>query len=269
MWSGIPERIKRLMRKWIRSLCVMMTAVLLAMGMCGCAMATQVDLTEEQSKLVAEYAAGLLRKYDQNTTSLQTFTEETLREEPEEEVVEEEVQEEEPQEEETSEPDVEELMDDYTEPIDDAVPEAPVYEYSDSIADAVGVDGFDIQYTDYEVCDSYPKSEEGSWSISMSARRGRKLVVLHFNITNMQNEEAECDILHAGKSYRLFLNDNRINEQVTVLLNSLSQYSDTIPAGVSEDTILIFEAPSEEAESIETMDLLIKDANSSDRFKIQ
>ncbi len=256
------------MRRKIRNMCMVITAIMLSMGLCGCALTAQVDLTEEQSKLVAEYAAGLLRKYDQNTTSLKSFTEETLKEEPEEEVVEEEPSEQ-ISEEEKEEPDVEELMDDSAETIEETVPEAPVYEYSDSIANAIGVGGFDIQYTDYEVCDSYPKSEEGSWSISMSARRGRKLVVLHFNITNVQSEDAECDILHAGKSYRLFLNDNRINEQVTVLLNSLSQYCDTIPAGVSEDAILIFEAPSEEAEDISTMDLLIKDANSSDRFKIQ
>lgn len=255
------------MKKSMRRLYILTTAVLLICLLGGCGMFAQPDLTEEQSELIAEYAAGVLRQYDRNEGSLKEFDEDMLKEEPEtpEEPVQEESVVDEPETEEQ--PETEDTAEEAA-PVS-AENEQPQVVYSDSFADAIGIDGFDIAYTDYEVCNSYPKSEDGSWSISMSARRGKKLVVLHFNITNSNDADTECDILHQNKSYRLLLNDTRINEQVTVLLNSMSQYCDVIPAGATEDAILIFEADEEAAENIESMDLIIKDDHGSDRFQIK
>ena len=51
------------MKKTIISL---LTVSLTAITLTGCALAPVPDMTEEQEKLVAEYAAGLLLKYDQS-----------------------------------------------------------------------------------------------------------------------------------------------------------------------------------------------------------
>ncbi|MBQ7581617.1 MAG: hypothetical protein IJU25_02225, partial [Lachnospiraceae bacterium] len=52
-------------RIFIVALCALMLCFL-----CSCGLFTSLDLTKEQSGLVAEYAAGLLKKYDRNGARL-------------------------------------------------------------------------------------------------------------------------------------------------------------------------------------------------------
>ena len=49
-----------------KSIISLLTVTLTAITLSGCALAPVPDMTEEQEKLVAEYAAGLLLKYDQS-----------------------------------------------------------------------------------------------------------------------------------------------------------------------------------------------------------
>ena len=55
--------------RWHKGVALILCVVLLG-ALCACDMFASLDLTEEQSGLIAEYAAGLLKKYDKNGARL-------------------------------------------------------------------------------------------------------------------------------------------------------------------------------------------------------
>lgn len=249
---------------------------------CGCGLFSQLNLTEEESELIAEYAAGLLRKYDTNS-KLKEFAD--VEEEPVSEEVPETVEEpmeevteapaEEPVEE-PSEAPVEPDFFDITEGITDTDSAGePVYENetevsTSSISELVNTPDCDISYLGYELCDKYPDNADNEWLMSMAAADGKKLCVLDFEITGNSGGDVVCNILDSGKSYRLIVNGSeKINESVTVLMDSFSQFNEVIPAGESKKAVLIFELDNELADSINSLDLIIKDKNNSDTVSLQ
>lgn len=271
------------MKSNIRKVILILSTVLLMATLCGCDLFTQINLTDEQSSLIAEYAAGLLKKYDTNGKLKDIVEEkaEKLEETPEETpegAVEEE--QEEPVEEtatvDTVDASVEPDFYDITEGMEvvdagsESVGAGEIETSNSSIADLLGVSGCDITYSGYELCDQYPDNGDNSWVISMAARDGKKLCVLKFNIANNSGEEMICNILNSGKSYRLIVNDDkRINETVTVLMDSFSQFNEKLDAGDSREAVLIFEPDTELAESINSLKLIIKDKDNSDTISLE
>lgn len=254
---------------------IILGAVLIFASMCGCDLFSGVDLTKEESELIAEYSAGLLRKYDTNG-KLKDIKQVDAEEMPEEimptpeptpEIVEEPVPGQNP-----DELDFNEASDalDVIDASDDTATEEEIATSGSSIADAFDIEGFDITYQGYELCDKYPENADNSWLISMAAREGKKLCVIKLGITNVSNSEGVCDILNAGKSYRLIVNeDTRINETVTVLMDSFSQFAENLAIGESRETVLIFEPDASLADSISSLKLIIKDSETSDTFDLQ
>ena len=264
--------------KWkIGRICAVLFSIMLAFSLCGCGMFASLDLTEEESGLIAEYAAGLLKKYNRNGAKL--MNPDTLQEEEtaqQEEPEEPEIPEEEPK---ADEPEAafsaEELsFEDLSEEnpdelgVEDVSGEEIAYS-SDSMAACLGLSGIEVNYQGYDVCDTYPDQPDNSWLISMSARKGKKLVVVRFELANNSSDKQQCDILNAGKQYRLIVNnEKRINETVTVLMDSFSQYSATLDAGASEEAVLIFELDEELVDQVNSLDLVIKDSSGSETFKL-
>ncbi|MBR4168512.1 MAG: hypothetical protein IKR47_02130 [Lachnospiraceae bacterium] len=255
---------------------VVLLCTVLLCAFCGCGMFASLDLTEEQSGLIAEYAAGLLKKYDRN--GIRLMNPDAIRE-PEEEAAPQEVtptpevQEEAPEEPEGTPADelsFEDLSE--MEGNDSGMDEPDAEEQTFStkaIGDCLNLQGVDVVYKDFELCDIYPEHPDNSWLISMAAREGKKLTVLRFSLENNSDVDVLCDILNAGKQYRLVVNhEKRINETVTVLMDSFSQFNATIPAGAAEDVVLIFEMDNDLADSIRSLDLVIKDNLGTDTFRL-
>lgn len=256
-----------IIKKDFKKVAMILGAILIFASLCGCDLFSGVDLTKEESELIAEYSAGLLRKYDSNG-KLKDVKETALDETFEEAV---------PTPEPTSEVEPEELDFDEASSVldvidasDDAKTDEEIVTSGSSIADAFNIEGFDITYQGYELCDKYPENEDNSWLISMAAREGKKLCVIKLNISNISDSENACNILNAGKSYRLIINEeNRINETVTVLMDSFSQFAELLGPGESRDTVLIFEPDASLADSISSLKLIIKDSETSDTFDLQ
>lgn len=273
---------------------VLMTSILVS-----CDLIPQLDITEEQQELVTEYAAGLLRKYSKNGASLKdplsTLEEEDTEgdeaevEEPEAETetaepeaVESEAIESETENSDDAESETEDSQDASAQDVDPLVftedeteiGDAPLYEdisaTGSSLGNAVGYPSIDMTYNGYEVCDRYPAQEDNSWLVSMSATEGKKLIVVHINIANNSDAEQECDVLNAGKSYRLLVNDStRINESISVMMDAFGQYSANMASGQSDDTVLIFEASEDVASDIGSLALIVRDGSGSESIQLQ
>lgn len=213
--------------------------------MSGCSLVTGVDLTEEQSDEISEYAAGLLLKYekghktgiarnnDLDIDALYVTPTPTPIVTPEPEIVEE-VQYDENGDALVSFGSQDEDGDSYV-----------IKESSIPLNKMFGLDGANLEYSYYELRDAYPESED-ELVFAMNAALGKKLLVLHFNMVNITGSDSMYTTMLDGYKVRAVVNgDIRLRSEITFLPNDLLNFSGTIPAGMAGDVVLIYEVPEE------------------------
>ncbi len=221
----------------------------------GCRLIPEMRLSEEESVLVAEYAAGLLLKYDQHHhNGLMEITSDPI-------VVE------------TPAPEADATVSDAAESdlgagdsdmVTGMTVEAP------ELAAAMGIPDFLVTYIRYEICDIYPEQEEDDLVFSMQSRQGYDLMILHFDLTNPGPEAAECDIVTNAPLFRALINhDLRINSQTTILLNDLSVYRETLEAEETQDTVIVFEIEESVTEQINQIELLLVGDDGNLTYQLQ
>lgn len=206
------------------------------------------ELNEEQSTLVAQYAAGLLLKYDKNyTDNLLTDEEIAVAEEAERLAAEKAAELEKIREEMLNDAKTEQAEspegtgnDGQNQGAEDV--EEPKY----SMNDILKVEGFDIQYTGYELLDTYPSTEDatedGDVYFSLSAAPERKLLTMRFRITNTTTEVAKISLVDKEMLCKLVMPDgSKKNAMMTMLLNDLAFYDEELQTGESQEAVVIFE----------------------------
>ncbi len=213
--------------------------ILCIMLLGGCNLIPTVQLNEADSVLVAEYAAGLLLKYDgDHENGLMEITDEPI-------VVE------------TPEPQQPALTVGDEEADGTAVRDTSELVAPPELAAAIGIPDFQVSYIDYEICDIYPEQESDELVFSMQAQEGHDLLILHFDLTNPAAETANCDVVTKAPLFRAMINGNRVNSQTTILLNDLAVYSGMLEANETVDTVLVFEIEESTAANLDTLSLLI------------
>ena len=237
----------------------------------GCSLVATTGLTENEEELVAEYAAGVLMRYVGDTKGgfgnlkptpvpivAPPEEPETVNTDKADEMVP-------PMDENTTD---DSLFD--TETDDIQVPGGTGDDIKDTaIAEAIGIEGFEVAYTGYEIAEVYPESGEDALSFSMQATEGRKLLVMHFDVKNKTPEDRECNVLDCNVKFRAVINDStRVNEQMTILLNDLKSYREMIGADESADTVLVFEVESSLAEQIGSLSLAVVRSDGELLFKL-
>lgn len=254
------------MKKKTIAVCCMASML---MGLSGCGNAIP-DMTEEQGAIVAEYAAGLLLKYDKNYTT-RLVEEDAAASEPE---AEEKEKEKEPAQQEAAEAEK------------DSVSENEIADKKDGVsgvAAAVNIGSFlelgavSVDYQGYEVVDSYTEGNDTDIAFAMNASPGSKLVVTKFLLTNTGTEEAVCDMLSKaacdelpdGARFRIKYGSETKNALHTMLSDDFSAINTTIPAGESVTAVLIIEVKEEEAENVPEMSLVIGYRGNTVETKLQ
>lgn len=240
------------MKRWSKIAAML---ICISIFLTGCAN-TIPDLSEEQNAMIAEYAAGLLLKYDKNyKNALDIPMEEELM--PEE----------------TAQTDTAEQAGnmEQTEEMPEAgmAEEMPAETVVTDIASFLGLEGISINYTGYEVTDSYVQGENVAFSLD--ATPGKRLLVVNFDITNTTPEDVAVDILNKKDiRFRLSVNGGA-NKKVlyTMLMNDLSVYENMLAAGTTENAVLICELPPEEADAVETISLYMQNGENSVTMTLQ
>lgn len=202
--------------------------------MTGCG--AMPDLTQEETELISEYAVGVLLKYDKSHGSRLVDTSEDDVEEvlTPEELPEEPVPEEEP-----------ESLPDTTEIVDVSQDEEMMEPVASSVEEYYGISDVTIQYTGYELADSYPSMAEGDdLFFSMDATPGTQLLVLKFQANNTGSTDKEMNMLGYGARFRVSVNgESSRGALATMLLNDMQTFDDVIPAGSSIELVSIVEVP--------------------------
>ena len=243
----------------MKNIAALALGVCMAVILCGCDSSEMDRYSDTEKDLMAEYAAGKIIKYrNGGVGTTQDFSEDdpvwqqAITEETVDDVADEDEQDI-PMAEVTGVEDVSGLS---------PVETTPVLE---DIAKTIGVDDFDVSYAGYEVADIYPEESGDVLSFSMQAAEGKKLMVLHYNITNNTGADALCDVLDCNVKFRLLINDTkRINQQMTILLNELKSYYDNIAAGDTVDAVLVFEVDADMVEQINTMSVIVVKSDGSE-----
>ena len=205
------------------------------------------DMTEEQSELVAEYAADMLLKYSPNYH---------YRIADEEEVASAEAEMETSQEEETTQEESQPSQDLSQTGMGETVSvdaEASVEDGAEyDLAAFFGMDQFSIMYASCEVTDAYPNAESGV-GFSVTAPQGYNLLVLHFDVENLGEEAAQCDLFDQISKVSVNLNDaGYVQALSTLLTNDLTTYMEDIPAGEVADAVVVVPVEQTDLDEIQT-----------------
>ncbi len=141
-----------------------------------------------------------------------------------------------------------------------------------TLAEAIGAPEFDIYYTDYEVSPSYPTSGSVSADdvyMGMTAAQGDTLLILHFNISNTEGQDRECDIIDLRPTFRVKINGDSYTVQQTILPDDLSKFEGMISAYSSAETVLIAEVSESVVSDIQSLGLVVRSADNRPEYKLE
>lgn len=231
---------------------------LVASSLSACSIVPSLSTTDEQTELIAEYSAGLLLKYNKgHALGLVPMEADDFNDEPEEEIPapEEDAYVEENEQEEdaeiiSTEPEGEPLNEigDVTDAVTSSL----------SMAEALGIEGFDVSYTGNECVDIYPEESGEDMVFSMQASEGKTLMVLHFNLANTGEAASVCGITDNDIKARIIIDGGkRIPALATILLNDLLTYSDEVAGYGMVDTVIVFEVDEAIAASAQSISLVL------------
>lgn len=228
-----------------------------ALMLTGCA--GEVELSEEDTVRVAQYAADLVLKYDNNykerllTLDEQAEAREKLRLAAEKDEKLQELLEQKNNAKTEKDTGKTEIGTNNGGTEGETQEEAVMY----ALNDVVKVDGFTFQNNGYDVLDEYPEvSQDGNnMAMELTAASGKKLLVLKYGITNITDSKAECNLFDKDISAKVVVNGNiNADSMITMLLNDFSTLKTDIDPGVTYEAVLIFEIP-EEASDIQSLAL--------------
>lgn len=205
------------------------------------------DMTEEQSELVAEYAADMLLKYSPNYHYRIADEEEVASAEAEMETSQEE---ETTQEESQPSQDLSQTGSGKTVSVGAETSVEDGSEYD--LAAFFGMNQFSIMYASCEITDAYPNAESGV-GFSVTAPQGYNLLVLHFDVENLGEEAAQCDLFDQISKVTVNVNDaGYVQALGTLLTNDLTTYMEDIPAGEVADAVVVVPVEQTDLDEIQT-----------------
>ena len=262
-----------------KKIAVLIVAAFLVSMLSGCSMFSLYDLTEDEANTIAAYSAHIVSKYNQLMSEGLVYPSDIDEEETESDIVSDDVtadaSEENTQETGQSETEAEDTSTDETqtdgedsETDTSAGADAAEKEQTEtyvSFTDAVGVDGIEVKYVDYDVSDSVMEST----FFSLNAAAGKTYVILNLKVKNTNSETTRVDILGSSPRFRININDEtRVLSQTTLLLSDFSTMSENLQAGKAREKKLIFEVDSDAASDIDSivLDVTINDNTSKTKL---
>lgn len=221
-------------------------------------------LTDSEQKMYAEYAAGVLMKYNAGS-NMRVLEGQTLvyQEEKEEAAKEQAARREQLAEEYASNKNQSSKKENGSSANSSSgTSQGTNVNYISDMSAVTGTSAFSITYTGYEVADSYPVTGEDAL-MAIDAGQGKVLLLTKFSVTNISGQTENFDMFSKQAKFKINLNGINYKSQYTLLLDDLSMYVGDIDAGTSVETVLVFEIPESEASTIGEMTLTVTTADST------
>lgn len=243
----------------MKKLWCLLAILVLSVTLTGCG----VELSEEENRVIAEYAADLLLKYDRDYTSS---------------LVEEEV----PATEQTTQaPSTDSTTEEPSTqpPQESSSTESPASEDTTGSSDAageidigkiVGLEGISITYNQCMFLDRYPSVDQDGAFIYLEADPGYQLVVIKFDIANITAQDIAVDLLNTDINYKLVYNQTKAaSPMLTILMDDLGTYESVVPAGNEQSAVLVFQISKDLISQIQSLDIRVTYKNEESVIHIQ
>ena len=225
-------------------------------------------LTEGEQKIYAEYAAGVLMKYNAGSNMRVLEGRELVNQEAKEQAAREQAaKREQAAAEYAANAKKENDSKKENQSSGNGSSKGESVSYISDMASATGNDSFSITYTGYEIADSYPSSGEDVF-LAIDAAPGKVFLVTKYSVTNNSSQTEELDMFSKQAKFKVKLNGSNYKSQYTLLLDDLSMYKDEIDAGATIDTVLIFEVPETAVSNMGDMVLSITAGNGTDYMQL-
>lgn len=213
-------------------------------GLSGCTQVT--DLSEDETKLIAEYAADLLLSHDRGYDDRLQDGETELEENTDSEEV-------------TEAEETTERTEKTEEATENVSGQAETTEGTmQDIAQIAGITGASIQYREYEVVKQYPASGEAENVVQIDAPQGYELLVLHFGVNTTQEQQVNVSFMDTNVEYELACNGSlAAKPMLTILTNDLTTLETTVSPGQESEAVLVFQISDEVAQQLDSMELRV------------
>lgn len=237
------------------------------------------DLTDDETRLIAEYAADLLLKYDisyedrisegddkirrkEEASSEIDISTEQISDEVEnttEEITTEEAKTEEKGKDVSSKID----EDSFDEPVSDVKREG-------DIAKLVGIDGASITYKDFIITDQYPATDEDGKFIYLEASEGYQLLVVRFRVINNTDDSVDVSMMDKDVSYKIVCNGSKAaNPMLTILMDDLGTLETSLDASDEQEAVLVFQISNSLKDDLSSVDLYVNYNNIDNVITLQ
>ena len=128
-----------------------------------------------------------------------------------------------------------------------------IAEESSTLDELFGEENLTIAYAGAEIAADYM---EGGY-YSLDAEKGKVFVIVSIDITNSGTDEIAIDNFAKTPKFSVMVNgQEKADEENTILPSDFALYQETIPAGATENTVLLFQVP-DSVTSIESLDLYV------------
>jgi hypothetical protein len=210
-----------------------------------------VDLSEEESDVLAEYMAESVLKYDKSYKEALVYPDETVTDVADSESSEDT---ETPLSAETTDStDAETNTDaiaagDNTESansleeVDSKETDKSKYETSNmNLSEEMGKGKFEISYSNYFLCDSYPNDSKNNY-FTIESSKDRQLLVVTFDIKNLSDKAEKLNLIEAGFNYSLVTAaGDTFKPKLTLLVNDIQYINVKIGAEKTEEAVIVFD----------------------------
>lgn len=223
------------------------------------------NMTDEQEDMIAEYAAGLLLKYSPNYDYRlvsdrdleQALIDEQnamlLAEQAAQEQSEMQTDEGSSEENTTEESNMTENEEEISENEETSEETKKELSADANLAAELGIEDVSIKYLSCEAYSTYPVENDG---FSVSAAKGKKILVLYFDVVNLKDEDVNYDFNDYTFKGKVKINDGRQNPILTTMLvDDITSYIGRMSAGESIQLVATAEISEEIADSIDTVEL--------------
>ena len=134
-----------------------------------------------------------------------------------------------------------------------------------SLSEAIGLSGIEAKYNGQETAQNYVQS-----SFSLEANVGKTFLVLKVGLTNTTSEAISCNMIEKMNKYFVTLNGGtKVESNVTLMLNDLSTFVETVEPGATAETVLIFEMDESAVEDVQSIQLTVNKNGTDHNVNLQ
>lgn len=126
-----------------------------------------------------------------------------------------------------------------------------------TLSEALGLEDVQAVYTGAELVDRYD---------TIIPESGKKLLILHVTLQNRTEKAAACDILSQLPVFRAKLNGmEAVTAELAILPENLSTWEDDIPAGGSQETVILFQVNKDAGTVVEQLEMEVTEGEKTSK----